>query len=89
LGESSGRCRGHRAPGLPIQRNAALEAVIDSCDIVAYFDDDYIPSSCCLEGIDDCFRTHPDVIAANGMLLADGINSPGFTYEEASELGIF
>jgi hypothetical protein len=76
------------APGLPIQRNAALEAVIESCDIVAYFDDDYVPSSYCVEGIDSFFRTHPDVVAANGMLLADGINSPGITCEEASELVI-
>ena len=74
------------APGLPIQRNAALEEITGLCDIVAFFDDDYVPSRFCLEGIDRFFRTHPDVIAANGDLLADGINSPGITYEEASEL---
>jgi hypothetical protein len=73
-------------PGLPIQRNAGLEAVIRSNDIVAYFDDDYVPSSYCVEGIDHFFRMHPDVAAANGMLLADGINSAGIPYEEAAEL---
>jgi hypothetical protein len=73
-------------PGLPIQRNAGLEAVIGSNDIIAYFDDDYVPSSYCLEGIADFFRMHPDVAAANGMLLADGINSAGIPYEEATEL---
>jgi len=74
------------APGLPIQRNVALEAVIERCDIVAFFDDDYVPSSYCIEGIDTFFRMHPDVVAANGLLLADGIHSPGISYEEAKEL---
>jgi GT2 family glycosyltransferase len=76
------------APGLPIQRNAALEEIIGLCDIVAFFDDDYVPSRFCLEGIDLFFRTHPDIVGANGILLADGINSPGITYEEARELVI-
>jgi hypothetical protein len=73
-------------PGLPIQRNAALEAVMQACDIIAYFDDDFVPSSFCVEGIDTLFRLYPDVVAANGTLLADGINSAGISYEEASEL---
>ena len=42
-------------PGLPIQRNAGLEAVIRSNDIIAYFDDDYVPSSYCVEGIQPLF----------------------------------
>jgi GT2 family glycosyltransferase len=74
------------APGLPIQRNAALDTIIGSCDIVAFFDDDYVPSRYCLEGIDRFFRTNPDVVAANGVLLADGINTAGISYEEAVEL---
>jgi hypothetical protein len=73
-------------PGLPIQRNAALESIKNSCDIVAYFDDDFIPSSFCLEGIDTLFGLYPDLVAANGELLADGINSAGMSYEEAAEL---
>ena len=72
--------------GLPIQRNAALESVVQTCDIIGYFDDDFVPSSFCIEGIDTLFRLYPDVVAANGTLLADGINSAGITYEEASEL---
>jgi hypothetical protein len=73
-------------PGLPIQRNAALEAVMQACDIIAYFDDDFVPSSFCIEGIDALFRLFPDVVAANGTLLADGINSAGISYREAREL---
>lgn len=73
-------------PGLPVQRNVALDTVIGSCDIVAFFDDDYVPSRYCLEGVDRFFRANPNVVAANGVLLADGINSPGISYEEAAEL---
>jgi GT2 family glycosyltransferase len=76
----------HSHPGLPIQRNVALEAVMQSCDIIAYFDDDFVPSSCCIEGIDAFFRLYPDVVAANGTLLADGINSAGISYEDATQL---
>jgi hypothetical protein len=72
--------------GLPIQRNAALEAVLHTCDIIGYFDDDFVPSSYCVEGIDTFFRLHADVVAANGSLLADGINSAGINYEDAMEL---
>jgi hypothetical protein len=73
-------------PGLPIQRNVALAEAIGSSDIVAFFDDDYVPSSYCIEGIDLFFRAHPDVVGVNGTLLADGINSAGIDYQEASEI---
>jgi hypothetical protein len=73
-------------PGLPIQRNAGLDTAIGSSDIIAYFDDDYVPSSYCIADIDAFFAAHPDVVGANGMLLADGINSAGIDYDEAAKL---
>ena len=65
------------------QRNVGLSAVLGSADVITFFDDDYVPSSRCLEGIRNLFDAHPDVVAANGTLLADGINSPGISYNEA------
>ncbi len=73
-------------PGLPIQRNAALTAVMRTSDIIAFFDDDYVPSSFCVEAIDSFFRSYPDVVAANGTILADGINSAEIGFGEAAEL---
>ena len=73
-------------PGLPRQRNAGLEAVSESNDIIVYFDDDYVPSSYCIEGIDVWFRENQDIVAANGVLLADGINTAGISYEEAARI---
>jgi hypothetical protein len=73
-------------PGSCHQRNAGLAVAIGSSDIIAFFDDDYVPSSYCVEGIDSFFRRHLDVVAANGVLLADGINSPGIAYEDARDI---
>lgn len=69
--------------GLCRQRNMGLDAVIGCADIIAFFDDDYVPSSYCIEGIEALFATYPEVVAANGTLLADGINSPGISYVDA------
>ena len=74
------------SPGLPVQRNAALELLLDSTDVIAFFDDDYVPSAYCIEGLGHFFRQHPAVVAVNGLLLADGIKSAGIPYEEAISL---
>jgi len=72
--------------GLPSQRNRGLEAVLNSSDIIAFFDDDYLPSNNALEGIVRLFMVHSNVVGANGQLLADGINSAGIDYDEAVAL---
>jgi GT2 family glycosyltransferase len=68
------------------QRNVGMEAVLESSDIIAFFDDDYVPSRYCLEGIVKFFERHHDVVAANGVLLADGIKSPGIPFEDAKRM---
>jgi hypothetical protein len=73
-------------PGLPVQRNAGLAEAIKTANLIAYFDDDYVPSNHCIEGIARFFQTNPDVVGATGVLLADGINSAGIGYEEAEQL---
>jgi GT2 family glycosyltransferase len=69
--------------GLPAQRNRGLERVLNEVDIVAFFDDDYLPSDRALDGIARLFSSRGDVVGINGELLADGINSPGVDYEDA------
>jgi GT2 family glycosyltransferase len=68
------------------QRNMGLSAVADAADVIAFFDDDYVPSSRCVEGIATIFAERSDVVAANGVLLADGVNSPGISYADAQTL---
>jgi GT2 family glycosyltransferase len=70
-------------PGLPAQRNRGLERVLGEVDIVAFFDDDYLPSDRALDGIAQLFSARGDVVGINGELLADGINSPGIEFEDA------
>jgi GT2 family glycosyltransferase len=74
------------AKGLTAQRNRGLALVLDSCDIVVFFDDDYVPSQRALEGIAALFSAHPDIAGADGHLLADGIGSAGVSYDEALTL---
>ena len=68
--------------GTCVQRNAAIEYAQGRSDIIVFFDDDYLPSRRALEGIAALFSANPDVVAADGRLLADGIGTPGIGYEE-------
>ncbi len=72
--------------GAARQRNKGMMLVLDDSDYVAFFDDDYVPSATVIEGIVNFFGANPDVVAAKGYLLADGINSPGIPIEEAQAL---
>lgn len=72
--------------GSAVQRNTGLRHLAGDADIVTFFDDDYLPSRHCLERIAAFFSAHPDVVGANGLLLADGINSPGIGVAEAEAL---
>ena len=71
------------AKGLTVQRNAALNHVVDRVDIVAFFDDDYVPCRTAAEDIVRLFEANAHLIAVSGHLLADGISGPGLSYEAA------
>lgn len=68
--------------GLTRQRNAILDRVRD-CDVVVFFDDDFLPESSYLEVIDRLFSDHPDIVMATGRVIADGILGPGLGIGEA------
>jgi len=70
--------------GLCQQRNRGLDASPQDSDIVAFFDDDYVPSRYALEGIVAAFERFPAAGGMNGVLLADGINGPGIDLHEAA-----
>lgn len=72
--------------GLPKQRNRGMEKVLGDHDLLVFFDDDYIPSRTAIEGIVNFFDAHVDIVGINGVLLADGINSPGISAEAAKNL---
>ncbi|MEM9781184.1 MAG: glycosyltransferase [Pseudomonadota bacterium] len=72
--------------GLSCQRNAGLDRVLGDCDVVVFFDDDYVPSVGALQGIVRAFEANPGIAGVSGVLLADGINGPGLSLEEAERL---
>jgi GT2 family glycosyltransferase len=71
------------AKGSSAQRNRGMEPVLSCSDIIVFLDDDYLPSDRALEGIVRLFSSQPDVVGANGELLADGIHSAGIDYDSA------
>jgi GT2 family glycosyltransferase len=70
-------------PGLPAQRNAALEALPPGIDIVVFFDDDFVAEAGWLAAAARTFRDEPQVVAFTGRVLADGIKGPGLSFDEA------
>lgn len=71
--------------GLTRQRNAILDR-LDDCDILQFFDDDFIPAPTYLAEIERGFAAWPDVVMATGTVIADGIIGPGFDIAEARHL---
>ena len=64
--------------GATVQRNAVLDAAAD-CDVVVFFDDDFLPAPGYLAAMEPVFAAHPDIVAATGHVIADGIKGPGLT----------
>jgi GT2 family glycosyltransferase len=67
------------------QRNEILDSCIEN-DIVVFIDDDFYLGAGYLEVIERLFVEHPEVVAATGSLVADGIHGPGISDEEAKSL---
>jgi GT2 family glycosyltransferase len=72
--------------GLCAQRNKILSAVAEA-DILVFFDDDFFPGPDYLAHLERVFLENSDVVAATGFLLADGVNGPGLSVEQALEIG--
>jgi GT2 family glycosyltransferase len=68
--------------GSSAQRNAILDAVGDA-ELIVFFDDDYLPNDRFIAEVAQLFRQHPDIVAATGHVLADGVHGPGIGWQEA------
>jgi len=71
------------SPGSSVQRNRAIDLVQRDCELIAFFDDDFVPSDRALEGMAALFRDNPAVVGATGWVLQDGVTSGGIDYDEA------
>lgn len=97
VGASPEDVAGLEARGLPLrvelakkgscsQRNHALDAIENECDLIAILDDDFVPAADFLAQAEAFFAARPDVVGVNGLLLADGARGPGISYAEACRL---
>jgi glycosyltransferase involved in cell wall biosynthesis len=71
--------------GLTAQRNVLLDAATD-CDIVLFFDDDFLPAPQYIDAIERVFCDHDEVIVTTGKVIADGAKGPGFSYDFARQV---
>jgi GT2 family glycosyltransferase len=74
--------------GLCIQRNRAIAHVADRADLVVFFDDDFVPAANYLEETERLFADDPRVVGATGRIIADGIKTRGYSFDEAVSLAI-
>lgn len=73
--------------GLPAQRNRGLAALETSgCDVVVFYDDDFVPAFDSLERFGRLFADNPGVMGATGRVLADGITTAGVSKDDAVRL---
>ena len=70
-------------PGLARQRNAALQHLRSTCDIIVFFDDDFVADRRWLEVIEQTFSRHPTISAITGFVVADGVKGPGLSVAAA------
>lgn len=69
--------------GLPRQRNAGLRHLAGEADLVVFFDDDFVPANDYLAVLEHEFARRPELVGATAQLLADGIKSPGISFDHA------
>jgi GT2 family glycosyltransferase len=62
--------------GSTFQRNAIIDVAQDF-DVMAFFDDDFFAHPTYLEEMERCFASMPDIVAASGLVIADGVKGPG------------
>lgn len=72
--------------GLCAQRNRGLDAVAGRCDLVVFYDDDFVPSRTSLEGITRVFSADSAIVGATGRVLADGIGRGGIAHGAAKAI---
>jgi GT2 family glycosyltransferase len=69
-------------PGSSAQRNTGLNHVPDDFDVVIFLDDDFLMHSTWISEILKVLDSDPSIACITGTVLADGINGPGYSFEE-------
>ncbi|WP_324481927.1 glycosyltransferase [Acidiphilium sp.] len=72
--------------GLTAQRNRGLESVINNCDVIVFYDDDFIPARNSIAEIVKIFEKYPEIVASTGLVLADGVKKGGIEYDVSVDI---
>ena len=67
--------------GATRQRNAILD-VLGDCDVVVFFDDDFLPAPGWLAAAEGVLLGDPGIVALTGTVLADGAGGAGLSAEQ-------
>ncbi|WP_181705393.1 glycosyltransferase family 2 protein [Chthonobacter rhizosphaerae] len=69
--------------GSSAQRNTALDHAAGRFDVLAFLDDDFIPSADYLQGLEAAFSEHDDWAVVMGRVLLDGATGEGLSWADA------
>ena len=72
--------------GLTCQRNRGISCLIDTVDVIAFIDDDFIVGHDYFHNMERLFEHDELIIGINAEIIADGADLPGFTFEEGLRL---
>ncbi len=73
-------------PGLPAQRNNALDHLPQGIDVLVFLDDDFVADPNWLATAARAFADESSVVGFTGRVVADGIKGPGIPFAEAVRL---
>jgi glycosyltransferase involved in cell wall biosynthesis len=73
-------------PGLPAQRNNALDHLPSGVDVVIFLDDDFVADPNWIATAARAFADESNVVGFTGRVVADGIKGPGISFAEAVRL---
>lgn len=71
--------------GLPAQRNTILRDV-QGYDVLLFLDDDFVPAPDYVAVVENVFAIHGDIAMTTGRVLADGILTPGYSFDAAERI---
>lgn len=75
----------HEGSGLCQQRNVILDQMTGD-EIIVFFDDDFLPATKYLEATEAAFQSQIDLVVSTGVVLSDGIQGPGISFDDGLEL---
>lgn len=74
------------AQGSCRQRNLALSSLRERADVIAFFDDDFVPRRDYIKNVEQYFSNDSHLVGVTGVLLADGIHNSGYAFNHATEI---